>query len=64
MRKIFITCLIILATCMVHAQSCGLHEMGIDTITIQTNGVCKQCADRFMSNVPYFKGVTDCRYDM
>ncbi|MBR6334010.1 MAG: heavy-metal-associated domain-containing protein [Bacteroidales bacterium] len=64
MRKIFITCLIILATCMVHAQSCGLHEMGIDTITIQTNGVCKQCADRFMANVPYFKGVTDCQYDM
>jgi len=49
---------------MSNAQADGLHEMGIDTITIQTNGVCQKCADRFMANVPYFKGVTDCKYDM
>ncbi|MCR4964380.1 MAG: heavy-metal-associated domain-containing protein [Bacteroidales bacterium] len=49
---------------MLNAQADGLHEMGIDTITIQTNGVCQKCADRFMTNVPYFKGVTSCEYDM
>jgi cation transport ATPase len=65
MKKALITLLLCLTSLFAaKAQSDGLHEMGIDTITIQTNGVCKQCADRFMSNVPYFKGVTDCRYDM
>ena len=65
MRKIFITCLIILATCMAHAQSCGLHEMGIDTITIQTNASknCKSCVNRFKENVPFFKGVKDYTFD-
>ena len=34
------------------------------TVVIQTNGVCGMCKDRFMENVPFFKGVKDCKYDM
>ena len=33
------------------------------TVVIQTNGVCGMCKDRFMENVPFFKGVKDCKYD-
>lgn len=35
----------------------------VQTITIQTNGVCQKCADRFNENVPYFKGVKASTYD-
>jgi len=34
------------------------------TVVIQTNGVCGMCKERFMDNVPFFKGVKDCQYDL
>ncbi|MDR2868265.1 MAG: heavy-metal-associated domain-containing protein [Bacteroidales bacterium] len=33
-------------------------------VVIQTNGVCGMCKDRIMENVPFFKGISDCSYDM
>ena len=36
----------------------------VQTIVIQTNGVCGKCQEKIMGNIPYEKGVTDCNYDM
>ncbi|MDR2980568.1 MAG: cation transporter [Bacteroidales bacterium] len=35
-----------------------------ETVVIQTNGVCEKCKETFTANVPYFKGVTDFKYDV
>ncbi|MBO4231820.1 MAG: heavy-metal-associated domain-containing protein [Bacteroidales bacterium] len=40
------------------------NKKDIQTIVIQTNGVCGKCQSRIMENIPYEKGVTDCKYDL
>ncbi len=34
------------------------------TITIQTNGTCEHCKKVMMDNVPQWKGVEKCTYDL
>ncbi|MCR4681519.1 MAG: heavy-metal-associated domain-containing protein [Bacteroidales bacterium] len=56
MKKILLLALMAIFTVGAYAQ--------MQTVTIQTNGVCQKCADCFKANVPYFKGVKDYTYDM
>ncbi|MDR1791922.1 MAG: cation transporter [Bacteroidales bacterium] len=60
MKKKIVICLM--------AILCGLtvvaQKSDVKKTVIQTNGVCGMCKQRFMDNVPYFKGVTDVSYDM
>jgi copper chaperone CopZ len=46
------------------AAKAAVKQSPDKTAIIQTNGVCGMCRDRFMENVPFFKGVKDCKYDM
>ncbi|MCQ2285633.1 MAG: cation transporter [Bacteroidales bacterium] len=39
-------------------------KKNLQTIEIQTNGVCEKCQTLMMENIPYEKGVSDCTYDM
>lgn len=36
----------------------------VQTITIQTNGTCEHCKKVMMDNVPQWKGVEKCTYDL
>ncbi|MDR1346047.1 MAG: heavy-metal-associated domain-containing protein [Bacteroidales bacterium] len=45
-------------------QQTNVQQSTEQSVVIQTNGVCGMCKDRFMDNVPFFKGVKDCKYDM
>ncbi|MDR1757869.1 MAG: cation transporter [Bacteroidales bacterium] len=58
MKKYFLMLVLVVAVSGVKAQ-----QKNKETIVIQTNGVCEMCEKRFMDNVPYFKGVTDCKYE-
>ncbi len=62
MKRIIILALVSLITLGVSAQKAA--SKGEQTVTIQTNGVCQKCADKFKENVPYFKGVKSYTYDM
>ena len=64
MKKIIILALVSLITLGANAQATKSASKNEQTVTIQTNGVCQKCADRFNENVPYFKGVKSCKYDM
>ena len=59
MKKFFI-----LAIVAIFSLSAFAQKSTVQTVTIQTNGVCQKCADRFSENVPYFKGVKSYTYDM
>jgi copper chaperone CopZ len=61
MKKIIILALAAIITLGANAQKASKGEQ---TVTIQTNGVCQKCADKFKENVPYFKGVKSYEYDM
>lgn len=61
MKKLILLALVSLITLGVNAQQASKKEQ---TVTIQTNGVCQKCADKFKENVPYFKGVKSYTYDM
>ena len=61
MKKLILLALVSLITLGVNAQQASKKEQ---TVTIQTNGVCQKCADKFKENVPYFKGVKSYNYDM
>jgi copper chaperone CopZ len=61
MKRIIILALAAIITLGANAQKASKKEQ---TVTIQTNGVCQKCADKFKVNVPYFKGVKDYSYDM
>ena len=61
MKKIIILALAAIITLGANAQQAS---KGVQTVTIQTNGVCQKCADKFKENVPYFKGVKSYSYDM
>ena len=61
MKRIIILALVSLITLGVSAQKAA--SKGEQTVTIQTNGVCQKCADKFKENVPYFKGVKSYTYD-
>ena len=63
MKKIIILALVSLITLSVSAQQSKTASKGEQTVTIQTNGVCQKCADKFKENVPYFKGVKSYTYD-
>ena len=62
MKRIIILALVSLITLGVSAQKAASKNE--QTVTIQTNGVCQKCADKFKENVPYFKGVKSYTYDM
>ena len=64
MKRIIILALVSLITLGVSAQTNKTASKGEQTVTIQTNGVCQKCADKFKENVPYFKGVKSYTYDM
>jgi copper chaperone CopZ len=64
MKRIIILALVSLITLGVSAQANKTASKGEQTVTIQTNGVCQKCADKFKENVPYFKGVKSYTYDM
>lgn len=61
MKKIIILAIAAILTLGANAQQVSKGEQ---TVTIQTNGVCQKCADKFKENVPYFKGVKSYSYDM
>lgn len=61
MKRLILLALVSLITLGVSAQNASKNEQ---TVTIQTNGVCQKCADKFKENVPYFKGVKSYSYDM
>lgn len=65
MKKIILFALISVMTLGLSAQKAAQKPAGksLQTVTIQTNGVCQKCADRFKENVPYFKGVKTYSYD-
>ena len=60
MKKLILLALVSLITLGVNAQKASKNEQ---SVTIQTNGVCQKCADKFNENVPYFKGVKSYKYD-
>lgn len=62
MKKLILLALVSLITLGVSAQKAVSKNE--QTVTIQTNGVCQKCADKFKENVPYFKGVKSYSYDM
>ena len=64
MKKLILLALVSLITLGVSAQQTKTATKGVQTVTIQTNGVCQKCADKFKENVPYFKGVKSYNYDM
>ena len=64
MKKLILLALVSLITLGVSAQQSKMASKGEQTVTIQTNGVCQKCADKFKENVPYFKGVKSYNYDM
>ena len=64
MKKLILLALVSLITLGVSAQQSKTASKGEQTVTIQTNGVCQKCADKFKENVPYFKGVKSYNYDM
>ena len=64
MKKLILLAFVSLITLGVSAQQARTASKGEQTVTIQTNGVCQKCADRFKENVPYFKGVKSYTYDM
>ena len=64
MKKLILLALVSLITLGVSAQQSKTASKGEQTVTIQTNGVCQKCADKFKENVPYFKGVKSYSYDM
>ena len=63
MKKLILLALVSLITLGVSAQQSKTASKGEQTVTIQTNGVCQKCADKFKENVPYFKGVKSYTYD-
>lgn len=64
MKKIIILALVSLITLGANAQQTKqVASKGEQSVTIQTNGVCQKCADKFKENVPYFKGVKSYTYD-
>ncbi len=63
MKRLIVLALVSLITLGVSAQQTKTASKKEQTVTIQTNGVCQKCADRFNENVPYFKGVKSYSYD-
>ena len=61
MKKFIILALAAIISLGANAQQASKGEQ---SVTIQTNGVCQKCADKFKENVPYFKGVKSYTYDM
>ena len=55
---------LILAIMAVFSLSAFAQKSNVQTVVIQTNGVCQKCADKFSENVPFFKGVKTYSYDM
>ena len=64
MKRLILLALVSLITLGASAQQTKAASKNEQTVTIQTNGVCQKCADKFAENVPYFKGVKSYNYDM
>ena len=59
MKRLWILVIITFIGFSVQAQSGTLR-----TVEIQTNGVSEKCKNIMMENVPQWKGVKQCSYDM
>lgn len=59
MKKFITLLLLALMGMTMYAQ-----QSANQTITIQTNGKCEQCKKLMMENVPQWKGVEKCSYDV
>src|SRR5574344_2089992 len=56
--------LLVFALLTVIGLSTFAQKSNIRTAVIQTNGVSEQCKTRMMNNVPQWKGVKQCSYDI
>ena len=65
MKKALLLVMVSVMALGLSAQQASRSQAGknVQTVTIQTNGVCGQCEKRFNENVPYFKGVKTSTYD-
>jgi copper chaperone CopZ len=59
MKKLLTFLIVVLMGMTVFAQ-----KSETQTITIQTNGTCEHCKKVMMENVPQWKGVEKCTYDL
>ena len=59
MKKLLTFLIVVLMGMTVFAQKAETQ-----TITIQTNGTCEHCKKVMMENVPQWKGVEKCTYDL
>lgn len=59
MKKLLTFLIVVLMGLTVFAQKAETQ-----TITIQTNGTCEHCKKVMMENVPQWKGVEKCSYDL
>ena len=59
MKKLLTFLIVVLMGMTVFAQKAETQ-----TITIQTNGTCEHCKKVMMENVPQWKGVENCSYDL
>lgn len=59
MKKLLTFLIVVLMGMTVFAQKAETQ-----TITIQTNGTCEHCKKVMMENVPQWKGVEKCSYDL
>jgi copper chaperone CopZ len=59
MKKLLTFLIVVLMGMTVFAQKAENQ-----TITIQTNGTCEHCKKVMMENVPQWKGVEKCTYDL
>lgn len=58
MKKLFLLIFVLVMGLSVSAQQ------SVQKTVIQTNGVCEQCKKKMMENVPTWKGVQQCSYDV
>ncbi|MBO4646107.1 MAG: heavy-metal-associated domain-containing protein [Bacteroidales bacterium] len=59
MKKVVLCLVVALMSFSVFAQKAAYQK-----VTIQTNGVCENCKKRMMDQVPQWKGVKSCTYDV
>ncbi|MCQ2263204.1 MAG: cation transporter [Bacteroidales bacterium] len=55
---------LLLLTLVLAIFTASAQQKAVQTVTIQTNGTCEQCKKLMMDNVPQWKGVQECTYDM
>lgn len=56
--------LVLFTLCAMMCISINAQSNNLRTVTIQTNGVSEKCKTVMMDNVPQWKGVKQCTYDL